>query len=182
MPYIYIITTVESKYPSKIGIANNTESRLSSLQTGNWEELCIYTSMEHHQNALIEQEVKSALKDLQIRGEWFKVTAAQMRRTLMYFYDLYPNIPTPRPIVPKYAPQPESKQRDEQVLEELHFYMDSEYRKTKRPIESKYIYQFLSYRTPDIYYLLALAVKRQLIIKMGNDAWMPRPKLMHGIE
>jgi hypothetical protein len=73
---------------------------------------------------------------------------------------------------------------DSQILEELHFYITSEYRKTKKPVEGKFVYEFLSYRaTSDkINGLILTAERTQRMIRMGNDSWMPRPTLMHGVE
>jgi hypothetical protein len=77
---------------------------------------------------------------------------------------------------------------DSQILEELHYFITSKYRENKnKPVENKYVYEFLSLRatTDKIPGLIITAEKTQRMTRisnMGNDTWIPRPKFIHGLE
>jgi len=74
---------------------------------------------------------------------------------------------------------------DSQILEELHYFIIAKYREKSKPIESKDIYEFLSFRatTDKIQNLIMTAEKTQRMIRVGNgETWMPRPKFVHGVE
>jgi hypothetical protein len=74
---------------------------------------------------------------------------------------------------------------DSQILEELHYFVIAKYRADNKPVPSKDIYEFLSYRatTDKIGGLITTAEKTQRMIRVGNgETWMPRPKFVHGVE
>lgn len=72
--YVYFIQAGENG-PVKIGVANNVESRLDQLQTGNHLRLtilkkikCLSKSNSYH----IESQLHYKFRKHRIRGEWFK--------------------------------------------------------------------------------------------------------------
>lgn len=74
MSYVYLILD-EKSVAVKIGKSNCVEERLSSLQTGNPNELKIiwcseYVSEQH--SFMLEKEYHEKFKDLRISGEWFR--------------------------------------------------------------------------------------------------------------
>jgi hypothetical protein len=74
---------------------------------------------------------------------------------------------------------------DSQILEELHYFVIAKYRESNKPVDSKHIYEFLSFRaTSDkLDSLILTAEKTQRMVRVGNgQSWMPRPKFVHGVE
>lgn len=70
--FIYIIRE-EGKGRLKIGISNNPENRLKTLQTGSAEDLTLlYTSLVCSNAMDIEANVHEHFKDYHVRGEWFR--------------------------------------------------------------------------------------------------------------
>src|SRR5215471_5214093 len=71
-----------------------------------------------------------------------------------------------------------------QVLEELHSFLVSRYRDVKKPIPDEEIMNFLSQRCnrDAIAPAIALAESRQLMVRVDNSKWMPKPKFVHGIQ
>lgn len=69
--FIYIIRE-EGKGRLKIGISNNPEKRLKTLQTGSAEDLTLlYTSLVCSNSLEIETNVHEHFKEYLVRGEWF---------------------------------------------------------------------------------------------------------------
>lgn len=76
--YVYVITVVRHGVmtgPTKVGISNNPYSRLSSLQTGHFEELKLFLSMllpERDMAAEFERAVHDLFRKekVMMRGEW----------------------------------------------------------------------------------------------------------------
>lgn len=69
--FIYIIRE-EGKGRLKIGISNNPEKRLKTLQTGSAEDLTLlYTSLVCSNSLEIEANVHKHFKEYLVRGEWF---------------------------------------------------------------------------------------------------------------
>lgn len=69
--FIYIIRE-EGKGRLKIGISNNPEKRLKTLQTGSAEDLTLlYTSLVCSNSLEIEANVHEHFKEYLVRGEWF---------------------------------------------------------------------------------------------------------------
>lgn len=75
---------------------------------------------------------------------------------------------------------------DTQILEELHYFVTAKYRESRKAVEDKDVYEFLSMRatTDKIPGLILTAEKTQRMMKVGNGtaAWIPRPKFVHGVE
>ena len=75
---------------------------------------------------------------------------------------------------------------DSQVLEELHIYMVSHWRREQKGIRNTLVHHFLSQRVPTekIAGIIAIAEKSGMMFKSpGNaDMWMPHPKHLHGVE
>jgi len=72
---------------------------------------------------------------------------------------------------------------DSQILEELHYFLLQSYRDKKKPVHERDVYEFLTLRatTDKIAGLILTAEKTQRMVRVSNDSWMPRPKLLHGV-
>mgnify|MGYP001582170625 CR=1 FL=1 len=68
--YIYIIKCKEFY---KIGIANNLDSRLTTLQTGNPYVLEIYFAKKHKLAIKLEKYLHNYFIEKRTNGEWFKL-------------------------------------------------------------------------------------------------------------
>jgi len=75
MDNIYLIL---SEPYCKIGIANDVESRLATLQTGNPVELKILACFEFPNASIVEKVLHQKYEGLRIRGEWFRMSSAQV--------------------------------------------------------------------------------------------------------
>ena len=74
--YIYIIKCNEFY---KIGIANDLDSRISSLQTGNPYILEIYFAKKHRLAEQLEKYLHNHFIKKQISGEWFKLNENDLK-------------------------------------------------------------------------------------------------------
>jgi hypothetical protein len=66
------------------------KSRLSGLQTGSSEELCVagtFDRLRHTEAIAIERQAHEALKDQRIRGEWFDIAADEAIKVLWSLVD-----------------------------------------------------------------------------------------------
>jgi len=74
MSYVYLILDKKSE-AVKIGKANNVDERLSSLQTGNPNELIILHQIKCNSEDLafiLEKDYHNKFSHLNLHGEWFK--------------------------------------------------------------------------------------------------------------
>lgn len=71
--YVYLISDANS-YSYKIGISNNPEKRLKTLQTGNEKSLKIIHKVlcENYNN--VETALHNKYNFLRVNGEWFELT------------------------------------------------------------------------------------------------------------
>lgn len=76
MSYIYLIQSVEY---FKIGIANDLESRLAQLQTGNPNELVIESCYEFSNAQAIETVLHQKFNSVRKHGEWFRLSNQNLR-------------------------------------------------------------------------------------------------------
>jgi hypothetical protein len=70
MSYVYLIRNGES-FLFKVGIAQDVESRLAQLQTGNPVELVVESSYEFPNAEIIEKVLHQKWSSVRTRGEWF---------------------------------------------------------------------------------------------------------------
>ena len=74
--YIYFIRAMGTPYV-KVGISNNVERRLATLQTGNHEELRLVTVIGPYDKPgtarVLEARIHVALCFEHVRGEWYRV-------------------------------------------------------------------------------------------------------------
>jgi hypothetical protein len=75
MSYVYLIRSIEYY---KIGIANDVESRLAQLQTGNPNELVIEACYEFPNSQTVEAVLHQKFIYVRKRGEWFQLTSADL--------------------------------------------------------------------------------------------------------
>lgn len=76
---------------------------------------------------------------------------------------------------------------DFQVVEELHYFLQSTWAKAKqKPVHSNLLYQFLGYRLPSekVSRVLLLAEQMNTIARVAGteDLWVPRPRQDHVLE
>lgn len=71
MQYLYII---QCQQYYKIGVANDVESRLAQLSTGNPFPLEVKVIYEFENAEIVERAIHQKLKDKRIRGEWFELS------------------------------------------------------------------------------------------------------------
>jgi len=71
MQYLYLI---KCQQYYKIGVANDVESRLAQLSTGNPFPLEVETIYEFENAEIVERAVHQKLKSKRVRGEWFELT------------------------------------------------------------------------------------------------------------
>jgi hypothetical protein len=74
-PSLYLITDGEL---TKIGISNNLQSRLKSLQAGNGRELLVLFSVELENAFEIEQKLHKKFREKRLVGEWFSLTLSDI--------------------------------------------------------------------------------------------------------
>lgn len=81
--FIYIIGNQDN--PVKIGVADNANSRLSSLQIGNPDQLYLFERVPVPWKVAdsIEAAVHARLKEHHRRGEWFNVSVAQAKEEVL---------------------------------------------------------------------------------------------------
>lgn len=87
--YCYFIQCGKSG-PVKIGICDNISKRISSMQTGNPEELRLAFAIECKSRKMaeaIEQDFHKYFKSRNIRGEWFTKSVLK-RAHKMHWFDL----------------------------------------------------------------------------------------------
>lgn len=75
--YVYLIQGERTKF-TKIGISNNPEYRLQSLQLGSPDTLFIHSLLrcQSESNArLVERKLHKRFADARIHGEWFQMDA-----------------------------------------------------------------------------------------------------------
>lgn len=77
MNYIYLIRSGEY---FKIGIANDPASRLAQLQTGNPQELEIYSCFSFDDASSVERALHQAFKNSRHFLEWFKLSTDEVYR------------------------------------------------------------------------------------------------------
>lgn len=77
MSYIYLIQSVEFY---KIGIANDVESRLSQLQTGNPNELAIVSCYEFPNVQAVETVLHQKFNSFRKLGEWFHFYSKEVKQ------------------------------------------------------------------------------------------------------
>ena len=75
MSYVYLIRSIEYY---KIGIANDVESRLAQLQTGNPNELVIESCYEFPNSQAVEAALHQKFVYVRKRGEWFQLTNSDL--------------------------------------------------------------------------------------------------------
>lgn len=78
--FVYVVHETDCPGICKIGIAKDPITRFSSLQVGTWRQLtlaCAFGVASQSQALAIEASVHHALRDLHLRGEWFKVNASR---------------------------------------------------------------------------------------------------------
>jgi len=79
MQYVYLI---KSKYTYtevyKIGIANDPQSRLAQLQTGNPYQLEIVSCYGFEDAGVVEKSLHQAYKEERLQGEWFELNHEQI--------------------------------------------------------------------------------------------------------
>ena len=72
----------------KIGITNDIESRLSSLQTGNPEQIVLEYIEERLNPRKAEKWLHTQFAYCRIKGEWFQgIQLIDVRRKLMMFHE-----------------------------------------------------------------------------------------------
>jgi Meiotically Up-regulated Gene 113 (MUG113) protein len=68
MQYLYLI---ESQHFCKIGIANDVQSRLAQLSTGNPFELKLLACYSYENAEVVERSIHQRFAEKRARGEWF---------------------------------------------------------------------------------------------------------------
>jgi hypothetical protein len=71
--FVYFVTTDVSRL-TKIGRAQNVETRLKAIQTGNHEPLSLLGVLAGGKE--LEREIHAMLADTRVRGEWFRPSPA----------------------------------------------------------------------------------------------------------
>lgn len=72
--YLYLISCKNNWQTFyKVGIANDVESRLAQLQTGNPLELSIEECYQFDNAEIVERAIHQAWKKERVRGEWFEL-------------------------------------------------------------------------------------------------------------
>ena len=73
MSYVYFIKACGPHPAVKIGVSDDVERRLSSLQTGNHLELRLLGRVKHHDAGWLERRLHEHFADLRLEGEWFRL-------------------------------------------------------------------------------------------------------------
>jgi predicted GIY-YIG superfamily endonuclease len=71
--YVYLISDTNS-YSYKIGVSNNPEKRIKSLQTGNDNKLKIIHKVQCQYYNDVETALHNSYQFFKINGEWFELT------------------------------------------------------------------------------------------------------------
>jgi Protein of unknown function (DUF3987) len=75
---------------------------------------------------------------------------------------------------------------DTQVMEELHYFISTEWMKEKKGVRTTLIHHFLSQRVPSekITNIMQTAEKSGMMMKSTDNVnlWLPKPKHLHGVE
>lgn len=76
---VYFISEEGDPDHFKIGLTTQTiEKRIAQLQTGNRRKLVLYRSIPCADPHAFERHLHAAYKKLKIRGEWYKITSAEI--------------------------------------------------------------------------------------------------------
>lgn len=78
MKYVYLISDINN-YTYKIGISNNPEKRLKSLQTGNDRILRILYKVICKNYNQVENALHNKYCFLKVNGEWFELTEEDVK-------------------------------------------------------------------------------------------------------
>lgn len=80
MQYLYLIQCKANQFFThyKIGIANDVQTRLATLQTGNPFELELIECYGFENAEIVERAIHQAFKKQRIRGEWFELNSHQV--------------------------------------------------------------------------------------------------------
>lgn len=76
--YVYLISDINN-YTYKIGISNNPEKRLKSLQTGNDRVLKIIHKIICQNSNQVENALHNKYNFLRVNGEWFELTEEDVK-------------------------------------------------------------------------------------------------------
>jgi predicted GIY-YIG superfamily endonuclease len=76
--YVYLISDINN-YTYKIGISNNPENRLKSLQTGNDRVLKIIHKVICENYNKVENALHNKYEFLKVNGEWFELTEEDVK-------------------------------------------------------------------------------------------------------
>jgi hypothetical protein len=72
----------------KIGVTNNIEKRIASLQTGNPEEIVLLYIEEREKPTKAEKYLHRCFQKNRLKGEWFEnITLKDIRIKLLLFFD-----------------------------------------------------------------------------------------------
>jgi hypothetical protein len=82
--YIYAIGTPNKQ---KIGVSNNVDQRLATLQTGNSEKLTIHSTIEVADDIAFKFEkfVHLDQSHKRILGEWFDMESSEVKQLFTYY-------------------------------------------------------------------------------------------------
>lgn len=82
--FIYAIGTEDK---TKIGVSNNPENRLKTLQTSNGEELTLHYCFEVPDNIAFkfEKHIHKENNHKRMKGEWFSLTPSEAEHLLMFY-------------------------------------------------------------------------------------------------
>lgn len=98
---VYLIRAGECG-PVKIGYAEDVQSRLNNMQTGNHETLTVLRIFEGGQEE--ESRLHARFIDLRIRGEWFSFSRVMMGD--LGLTEIVQKAPEPRPVLTVDSPDP----------------------------------------------------------------------------
>lgn len=76
--YVYLISD-SNNYTYKIGVSNNPEKRVKSLQTGNDRVLKIVHKVLCENYSDVETALHNQYKFLKVNGEWFDLTDTDVK-------------------------------------------------------------------------------------------------------
>ena len=85
---VYIIGTKDKETPYKIGYTSGTDarSRLSCLQTGNWDTLEMVYESPYVDNVMKEERnIHFMFREKVVRGEWYELTEKDISKVEQYF-------------------------------------------------------------------------------------------------
>lgn len=105
--FVYVVQAGKNG-PIKVGSATDVRSRLSGLQSGHYEDLCLVATLPDP-HGTFELAIHRHLADAHLRGEWFHSdhpTTKDLIRALME--ERLPDWLTPRPEPEEFEPSPVS--------------------------------------------------------------------------